>query len=36
MAIYEVRLARRENVAEGTMAFYFSRPPDFATRQDSR
>ena len=29
MAIHEARLARRETVAEGTMAFYFSKPPGF-------
>lgn len=29
MAIYEARLARRETVAEGTMAFYFSKPSGF-------
>lgn len=29
MAIHEVRLLRRESVAEGTMAFHFSRPGDF-------
>ena len=27
--IHEARLIRRETVAEGTMAFYFSRPPGF-------
>ena len=27
---YETRLLRRETVAEGTMAFYFERPRDFA------
>lgn len=32
MATYEVRLARRVSVAEGTMAFYFSRPPGFQFR----
>jgi len=29
MAIHEVRLVRSETVAEGTMAFHFSRPPEF-------
>ena len=29
MAIHESRLVRRETVAEGTMAFYFSRPSGF-------
>lgn len=29
MTIHEVRLVRRETVAEGTMAFYFSRPSGF-------
>lgn len=29
MAIYETRLVRRETVAEGTMAFYFSKPSGF-------
>jgi ferredoxin-NADP reductase len=29
MAVHEARLLRRESVAEGTMAFYFSRPPAF-------
>lgn len=29
MAIHEVRLVRRETVAEGTMAFYFSKPAGF-------
>lgn len=29
MAIHEVRLVRRESVAEGTMAFYFSKPAGF-------
>lgn len=29
MAIHETRLMRRETVAEGTMAFYFSKPPGF-------
>jgi ferredoxin-NADP reductase len=29
MAIHEVRLTRRVTVAEGTMAFHFSRPPGF-------
>ena len=29
MAIHEVRLVRREPVAEGTMAFYFSKPSAF-------
>lgn len=32
MTIHEVALARRETVAEGTMAFYFSRPPGFRPR----
>ena len=32
MAIHEVRLLRSELVAEGTMAFYFSRPQDFQFR----
>jgi ferredoxin-NADP reductase len=32
MAIHEARLLRRETVAEGTMAFYFSRPPGFRYR----
>lgn len=32
MAIHEVPLARRETVAEGTMAFYFSKPPGFRHR----
>ena len=27
--LHEARLTRRETVAEGTMAFYFSRPPGF-------
>lgn len=30
MVTYEVRLIRREYVAEGTMAFYFSKPPAYA------
>ncbi len=30
MAVYEARLARRETVAEGTMAFHFERPAGFA------
>ena len=29
MATYESRLVRREVVAEGTMAFYFDKPPGF-------
>ncbi|HXV09550.1 MAG TPA: FAD-dependent oxidoreductase [Burkholderiales bacterium] len=29
MTVHDVRLTRRETVAEGTMAFYFSRPPAF-------
>jgi ferredoxin-NADP reductase len=29
MAIHEARLMRRETVAEGTMAFYFSKPSGF-------
>lgn len=29
MATFETRLARRELVAEGTMAFYFEKPPAF-------
>lgn len=29
MTIHDVQLARREAVAEGTMAFYFSKPPSF-------
>mgnify|MGYP001254161661 CR=1 FL=1 len=29
MAIHEAQLVRRESVAEGTMAFYFSKPPGF-------
>ena len=29
MAIHETRLVRRETVAEGTMAFYFSKPSGF-------
>lgn len=32
MAIHEARLVRRETVAEGTMAFYFSKPPGFQHR----
>ncbi|HMA87381.1 MAG TPA: FAD-dependent oxidoreductase [Burkholderiales bacterium] len=32
MAIHEVRLLRRETVAEGTMAFHFSRPAGFEFR----
>jgi ferredoxin-NADP reductase len=32
MALHEVRLLRRETVAEGTMAFYFSRPAGFEFR----
>ncbi|MGH8732958.1 MAG: ferredoxin--NADP reductase, partial [Burkholderiales bacterium] len=30
MLVYETRLARRETVAEGTMAFHFERPAGFA------
>lgn len=29
MSIYEVRLERREEIAEGTMAFHFAKPPGF-------
>lgn len=29
MAVHEAQLVRRETVAEGTMAFYFSKPPGF-------
>lgn len=29
MAIYQAKLLRRENVAEGTMAFYFAKPAGF-------
>ncbi len=29
MTIFDTRLRRRETVAEGTMAFYFDRPPGF-------
>jgi ferredoxin-NADP reductase len=29
MAVYEIRLLRRETVAEGTMAFHFSKPAGF-------
>ncbi|MFZ5510662.1 MAG: hypothetical protein ACOZCP_11470 [Pseudomonadota bacterium] len=29
MTIHEARLVRRETVAEGTMAFYFSKPSGF-------
>jgi len=29
MAMHEIRLLRSETVAEGTVAFHFSRPPDF-------
>lgn len=29
MTIHETQLVRRETVAEGTMAFYFSKPPGF-------
>lgn len=29
MAVHETRLARRETVAEGTMAFYFAKPQGF-------
>jgi len=29
MSIHDVQLMRRETVAEGTMAFYFSKPPAF-------
>lgn len=32
MAIHDVRLVRREVVAEGTMAFYFSKPSGFQHR----
>ncbi|MDA8110408.1 MAG: FAD-dependent oxidoreductase [Betaproteobacteria bacterium] len=32
MAVHEVRLRRRESVAEGTTAFYFSRPAGFEFR----
>lgn len=32
MAVHEARLLRRETVAEGTMAFYFSKPPGFRHR----
>jgi ferredoxin-NADP reductase len=32
MAIHVTRLERRETVAEGTMAFYFARPPGFEFR----
>ena len=32
MALHEVRLLRREAVAEGTMAFWFSRPAGFGFR----
>jgi len=32
MAIHETRLVRCETVAEGTMAFYFTRPPGFQFR----
>lgn len=32
MPVQEARLARREAVAEGTMAFHFSRPPGFRHR----
>ena len=32
MAIHETRLERRETVAEGTMAFYFTRPRGFQFR----
>lgn len=32
MPVHEARLTRRESVAEGTMAFYFSRPPGFRHR----
>jgi ferredoxin-NADP reductase len=32
MAIHETRLVRRETVAEGTMAFHFTRPPGFQFR----
>ena len=28
-AVYDVKLLRRETVAEGTMAFHFSKPPEF-------
>jgi len=29
MAVHEIRLLRRETVAEGTMAFHFSKPAGF-------
>jgi len=29
MSVHDVRLKRRETVAEGTMAFYFAKPPTF-------
>src|SRR5689334_2890727 len=29
MSIYEVRLEWREEIAEGTMAFHFAKPPGF-------
>src|SRR5262245_66121313 len=32
MAMHDIRLERRETVAEGTMAFYFSRPAGFQFR----
>jgi ferredoxin-NADP reductase len=32
VAIHDVQLTRRENVAEGTMAFYFTRPSRFQFR----
>ncbi|HKA39064.1 MAG TPA: FAD-dependent oxidoreductase [Burkholderiales bacterium] len=32
MAMHDIRLTRRETVAEGTMAFYFSRPAGFQFR----
>lgn len=32
MAVHEVRLRRSETIAEGTMAFYFSRPQEFSFR----
>jgi ferredoxin-NADP reductase len=32
MTTHDVRLTRRETVAEGTMAFHFSRPPGFQFR----
>ena len=29
MAIYKTKLVKKENIAEGTMAFYFEKPKDF-------